>query len=98
MAWANTFAGLTELLSEPRSDCPVTLPDLPATPADAFLQQRQKPLNEHMISQIQFYCALNFPEEFSAGHCPGNPTELHNQGLASDWIREQSSIFHSKMK
>ncbi|CAM9130503.1 unnamed protein product, partial [Ectocarpus fasciculatus] len=28
MAWANTFASLTEQLSEPRTDCPMTLPDL----------------------------------------------------------------------
>ncbi len=32
MSWANTFAGLFEELEEPRTDCPILLPDVPKDP------------------------------------------------------------------
>ena len=96
MAWANTFASLTEQLSEPRTDCPMTLPELPVAAADEWLVQRAKPLNEHMVGQLLFYCARMYPEAHTVGSCPGRPEVMLNQGQASDWIREHAAAFLKK--
>lgn len=96
MAWANTFAGLTEKLKEPRRDCPMTLPELPDAEPGAWLLQREKPLNEHMEGQLIFYCAMMYPTEYQQGNCPGRPDLMTNQGLASDWIRNHAAIFLNK--
>lgn len=98
MAWANTFAGLTELLTEPRKDCPITLPDLPPADPQAWLVQRQKPLNDHMIGQLLYFCNMMYSVDHENGICPGRPEIMHNQGLASDWIREHAAIFISSIR
>lgn len=98
MAWANTFSGLTTQLSEPRKDCPMKLPELPKAKQDEWIIQRTKPLNEHMVGQLLFYCAMSYPEEHKRGECPGRPEILINQGLASDWIRAQKKLFMKKNK
>ena len=93
MAWANTFAGLTEKMAEPRRDCPVKLPELPRSDPGEWLTQRSKPLNEHLEGQLLFYCAMLYPEQHKMGTCPGRPELMTNQGLASDWIREKAAQF-----
>jgi hypothetical protein len=54
-------------LSEPRTDCPTTLADLPEAPADLYEAQRRKPLNEHLEAQLLFYCIHNYPAEHAQG-------------------------------
>lgn len=98
MAWANTFAGLTEQLDAPRKNCPLKLPELPEAEKGEWLIQRAKPLNEHMIGQLIFYCAMLHQELHAQGGCPGRPEVMHNQGLASDWIRGQAVQFLKNRK
>jgi phospholipase C len=95
MAWANTFAGLFDLLSEPRQDCPEKLPDLPkeVNPLATFEAQRAKPLNDHLVHQLLFYCVEHYPVEHAKGECPGRREVMFNQGLASDWLAQQSKVF-----
>ncbi len=85
-------------ISSECSDCLVTLPSIPPPSPSDWLIQRSKPLNDHMESQLLFYCAMNHPEEHLTGQCKGRPELLKNQGEASDWIVEQSQIFHMKLK
>jgi len=98
MAWANTFAGLVDTLTEPRSDCPTTLPDLPDAAPDAEARQRVKPLNEHVESQLLFFCNMNYPEENARGECPGRKELLTNQGLAADWLAVELKKYKTKLK
>ena len=85
MAWANTFASLVDPKSSTlRNDCPEELPDLPPIPEDLWLRQREKPINEHMISQLLFYCEMNYKEDHDRGGCIGRPELMTNQGMASD--------------
>jgi phospholipase C len=97
MAWANTFAGLTELLPAARTDCPLTLPDLPSPAPESFALQRAKPLNEHLESQLLFFCVQSYPELHKAGNCPGRPDLLPTQGLASDWLRKETAKYLSNL-
>ena len=63
MEWAATFASVVTARDEPRTDCPSTLPALPARSeaeaAAAYAAQRAKPLNHHMEAQLLFYCTVN---------------------------------------
>ena len=90
MAWANTFAGLTDKspMKEPRTDCPLTLPEPPKRNPEIFSHRVQslKPLNEHLENELVMLCASLYPEEHARGQCPGRPEVMHNQGLASEFI------------
>ena len=99
ISWANSFAGLFDMLDEPREDCPMTLADIPdnVTP-ELYALQRAKPLNEHLEGQLIYFCAMNHPEEHSRGACPGRPEIKHSQGLASDWISAELEVFLAKIK
>lgn len=101
MAWANTFAGLVTHLDKPRLDCPKTLPKA-NIPADfdaerAYRVQRAKPLNEHLVGQLIFFCTMNYLEEHKQGSCPGRPEVMNNQGLASDWIMQEMKKYTNKV-
>ena len=89
MAWANTFAGLTEksALTEPRTDCPKTLPDPPKRNSEVFSHALQavKPLNEHLENQLMMICNSLYPEDFAKGFCPDQEV-TRNQGAASQFI------------
>jgi hypothetical protein len=61
------YSGLVGQLSEPRTDCPTTLADLPETPAHMYETQRRKPLNEHLEAQLLFFCIHNYPAEHANG-------------------------------
>lgn len=103
MAWANTFASLvTDSLSEPRTDCPTSLPDLPEHPVavkeEKHRLQRAKPLNEHVEAQLIFFCARNYPEEHARGECPGRPEVMVNQGLAADWMEVETKKYTDKLR
>ena len=98
MAWSNTFAGIVNDRSTPRTDCPLTLPDVPAADPTMYAIQRSKPLNEHLESQLLYYCAMNFPNEHHQGACPGRPGVLLNQGLASDWLQLQKKSLLKRVR
>lgn len=62
-----TTTGLVGQLSEPRTDCPTKLADLPETPAGMIEAQRLKPLNEHLEAQLLFFCVHSYPAEHANG-------------------------------
>jgi len=99
MAWANTFAGLFDMLPSPRKDCIEELPALSTEihPLATFEAQRAKPLNEHMKEQLLFFCIEHYPIEQSRNECPGHPNRLYNQGLASDWLAIQNKLYREKV-
>jgi hypothetical protein len=65
-AWSNTFAALVRSRATPRTDCPLLLPALPPAPPGAAELQRARPLNEHFVAQLAFYCVEN--RESRRGH------------------------------
>jgi phospholipase C len=96
--WANTFVGLLHQRSQsegPRTDCPKYLPALPEVEdmEAAVAIQRSKPLNEHLISELTFYC---FEHYDGLDNCPGHPELKYNQGLASDWILDETDKFFER--
>lgn len=99
MAWANTFAGLFDELPYPRSDCPMQLPALPVdpNPTASFEAQRAKPLNEHMEGMLLFFCVEHYPELQAKDMCPGRKQVMHNQGLASDWLAQETARYREKV-
>jgi phospholipase C len=97
MQWANTFAGLVDMLEVPRDDCPQVLPALPSSSSITYEKQRAKPLNEHIEGQLLFYCARNHASAHSKGECPGRPSAMSSQGEAADWIAVESRIYREKL-
>jgi phospholipase C len=97
MGWANTFAGLVDSLPAARQDCPLTLPEIPPAPEDAWLKQRALPLNHHLEAQLLFYCTQHYAQLHTQGACPGRGEVLHNQGLASDWIVKEAAKFRATL-
>ena len=97
MAWANTFSGLLKSRLVPRTDCPLTLPEIPLAKEDDWLIQRAKPLNDHLEAQLLYYCTMNYPEEQRQGLCPGRKELISNQGLASDWIAAEHQKFRAAL-
>ena len=98
MAWANTFSSLVQDLEQPRTDCLVTLPEVPIALSSAYQIQRDKPLNDHMESQLIYYCVMNYAEEHHAGTCPGRPSIMSTQGKASDWMQVETKKLREKMR
>lgn len=98
MGWANTFATLVDSRETIRQDCPMTLVELPEVTQDARLQmakeQRAKPINEHMESQMLFFCHQNYANYVE--NCPGFALD-NNQGEFSDWIRAEHDVFRTKL-
>jgi phospholipase C len=86
-AWAGTFEDVFETLDEPRTDCPMTLPDLPPVSIADLQRQHALPLNDHMQVQVEYYCKFN-------GHgddCEGR--RMQNQYEASVWIGQEAERF-----
>lgn len=65
--WAGTFEGLFTALSEPRNDCPEKFQGVIEMTKEeeeiAIRTQREKPLNDHLEAQVQFYCEHASPLE-----------------------------------
>ena len=97
MAWANTFAGLV-LDKQLRTDCVLTLPALPGREPGAYLEQRAKPINDHLESQILFYCAMNHREQFLGGSCNPLALSLQNQGDTSDWLSIEAKLWQDTLR
>jgi len=97
MGWANTFASLVDRKTM-RHDCPTKLADLHEVTPEMRLQmakeQRAKPINEHMMSQMLYFCHQNYVEDVE--NCPGMKLS-DNQGEYSDWIRAEHEIFRAKL-
>jgi len=88
--WAGTFEHIFSNPT-PRTDCPMTLPDVPPAPADLLLKQHKLPLNEHLKIQVQFYCKFN-------GHPAGCGKDINNQYDASVFISSEASKFMKNLK
>ncbi len=65
---------------------------------DLWLRQREKPINEHLISQLLFYCEMNHKEDHTLGKCSGRPELMINQGVASDWLKIEHDVFQEKLR
>lgn len=65
---------------------------------DLWLNQREKPLNEHLISQLLFYCEMNHQEAHRVGECSGRPGLMVDQGIASEWLRFEHEVFQKKLR
>lgn len=57
-AWSAKFDGLLETLTEPRTDCPMTLPDVPPPPQGELERQLALPVDEHCEHVIRTMCEL----------------------------------------
>jgi hypothetical protein len=96
MGWANTFATLVDSLDAPRTDCPLTLAELPEVAEGVYDSQRAKKINEHTESDLAFYCARNHPAEHLAGSCP--PARAReSQGAAADWLLPEAKAYRAKL-
>lgn len=82
MSWSNKF---TELFSEsytglkqPRTDCPLTLPNITTYQSNEErlkLAQylRNLPINDALLEQILYFCIMNHNELHQNGQCPDLP-------------------------
>jgi phospholipase C len=95
-AWSGTFEHLFTL-DTPRDDCPMTLPDVPPTPAHLIERQYQLPLNEHLEIQVEFFCKFNNhpPEE----NCGKNIKNQYEAGLfIVDEVKKFLGEFHPSVR
>jgi len=85
-AWSGTFENIFSR-ETPRDDCPMTIgPQFPEWTEEDNERQRAKPLNDHLATQVDYYCANN---GFNPSTC--NSEMFTNQGEASDFILRQVS-------
>jgi len=90
-AWSGTFENLFLKLTAPRTDCPMVLPNVPAT-TDAELEEiRNLPLNDHIDIQVKFYCKFN-----NLG--PDCGKDIKNQYQASLFIDREVKQFWKNLK
>jgi phospholipase C len=89
-AWAGTFEKEFLVLTEPRTDCPMKLPDVPKTTDEELEAIRKLPLNDHLEIQVQFYCKFNERGE----DCGKN---IKTQYEASLFILEEVDYFWKKL-
>ena len=99
VAWAATFGHLFEMLQAPRADCPAHLPD-PAPSNFDRTKQMRKPLNDHQLVQIDFYCRMNYGEPAWTGpddeeHECGKG--LLRQGEGSLWLEQEIASFEKNI-
>eukprot|EP00756_Hemistasia_phaeocysticola_P052065 Hpha_TRINITY_DN2725_c0_g1::TRINITY_DN2725_c0_g1_i1::g.110494::m.110494/K01114/plc; phospholipase C len=87
VSWAGTFDGILSELTEPRTDCPMTFPDLPPSSASFLKKMQGLPLNGHLKIQVEYYC------KFNPGHGPDCGRNLTNQLDAGRWLEAQVDIF-----
>jgi len=90
-AWAGTFEDLFLELDQPRQDCPMILPDIPAYTTEAYARQKLSPLNDHLEIQVEFYCRMNKRDE-NCGKI------IKNQGEASEFIAQELPIFLANLQ
>jgi len=90
-AWSGTFEQEFLLLTEPRTDCPLTLPDVPKTTPEELEAIRNLPLNDHLEIQVNFYCKFNERGE----DCGKN---IKNQYDASLFIKKEVPYFMKNLK
>jgi len=90
-AWAGTFENLFTQLKTPRTDCPMTLPNVPAVTPEELEIQRSLPLNDHLQIQVNFYCKFN-------NHGPECGKDIKNQYQASLFIDREVPVFFKNLK
>jgi len=90
-AWSGTFDHLFLQLSTPRTDCPMTLPNIPGTTDEELEAIRKLPLNDHIRTQVQFYCKFNERAEDCG-------KDITNQFEASKFILEEVDYFWDRLR
>jgi len=90
-AWAGTFEKELLVLSSPRTDCPMKLPNVPTTTPEELEMIRSLPLNDHLETQVKFYCKFN-----ERGEDCGK--DITNQYEASVFILKEVDYFWEKLK
>jgi len=88
--WVGTFEDIFQELDAPRTDCPLTLPEIPPYDWEDLKIQWALPLNDHMQDQVDFFC------KFNEGHRKDCGKHIKNQYQASVFITEESRKFMSK--
>eukprot|EP01127_Copromyxa_protea_P017284 TRINITY_DN5245_c0_g1_i1.p1 TRINITY_DN5245_c0_g1~~TRINITY_DN5245_c0_g1_i1.p1 ORF type:complete len:305 (-),score=47.44 TRINITY_DN5245_c0_g1_i1:129-1043(-) len=89
--WVGTFEDHFTKLDEMRNDCPSKLPIfIPPYTKEQLKIQRQRPLNDHLQIQVNFYCKFN-------KHGPDCGKDIHNQYQASVFIVEEAKKFMSNI-
>lgn len=83
-AWAATFEHVLETRSEPRTDCPATLPPAPSTlDSEGVAYEAAQPLNDLQEEMLAILSQLN-----NVPH-----PHFQAQGDVSPWLREQTAVF-----
>jgi len=90
-AWAGTFEKELLVLSVPRTDCPTKLPNVPETTPEQLEAIRRLPLNDHLETQVKFYCKFN-----ERGEDCGK--DITNQYEASVFILNEVDYFWQRLK
>jgi phospholipase C len=85
-AWAATFNSLFEQLQAPRTDCPLTLPEVPHFPAAQLPALLARPLNDHQKVQVRFYCVEN-------QRGPDCGQEVHTQADAALFFDREIPVY-----
>jgi len=57
--WAGTFEHIFTQMDQPRDDCPQYLQELGPIDMEDWEYVRNLPLNDHLETQVQFYCKFN---------------------------------------
>jgi phospholipase C len=90
-AWSGTFEQLFLQLTAPRTDCPVTLPNIPTTTMEELERIRNLPLNDHLETQVNFYCKFN-------QRGPDCGKDIKNQIQASLFIDKEVDYFMTNLR
>jgi len=85
-SWAGTFEHIFTQMDEPRKDCPEYLPELPPTDMEDWEFVKNLPLNDHLETQVMFYCKFN-----KRGEDCGK--DIKNQYQASLFIDKEVKYF-----
>jgi phospholipase C len=88
-SWAGTFEHIFTQMDEPRKDCPMVLEDLGPVDLEDLEFVRNLPLNDHLETQIGFYCKFN-----KRGEDCGKG--IVNQYQASLFIEKEVKYFFEK--
>lgn len=90
-AWAPTFEYLLNE-TEPRTDCPTTLPDVPPPDLEAeYARQSALALNDHHVGVIGMLCDMN-----GRADDPTCGAGVDTQGEFTVWQKQQWDIFRSR--
>jgi len=80
--WAGTFEQYLTQRTTPRTDCPMTLPDLPALTDEEIMEQANLPLNDLQCSYLKIFPGSNKDCSITQQQCYDYTIQLGNEDLA----------------